>query len=34
MDASETKIVSGFNFLVNKMGWQPSAVAQVTSVLM
>lgn len=34
MDASETKIVSGFNFLVNKMGRQPSAVAQVPSVLM
>lgn len=31
MTASKTKLVSVFNFLVNKMGWQPSAIAHVPS---
>ncbi|KAK9205001.1 hypothetical protein WN943_015267 [Citrus x changshan-huyou] len=31
MSASKTKLVSVFNFLVNKMGWHPSAIAHVPS---
>ncbi|KAL9432480.1 hypothetical protein AB3S75_027503 [Citrus x aurantiifolia] len=34
MTASKTKLVSVFNFLVNKMGWQPSAIAHVPSAFM
>ncbi|KAK9199916.1 hypothetical protein WN944_015110 [Citrus x changshan-huyou] len=34
MTASKTKLVSVFNFLVNKMGLQPSAIAHVPSAFM